>query len=424
MPENENTNAENQLKCPETVPEEQIGATDEEREFAVKKEPRPPLPRYVFISAAIIILLAFLGGGIWYYRTNILPEKYYQKATALFQQEQYQEAEGYYLRVLQLREERKDVIYQIAYCLEKTGRKDEAILRYQEHLKMLPGDVRALTRLGWLYMEKGEYDKALSALKDAAKKDKKNIEIWQMMSNAAVKAKDDKTAVEAFDNTAKLAKEPDGIVAAAKELMKLGAFEQAIDAYSKFAKVAPEGDKRGEHGIAAARVMLGWPTDPKLTMIPGKSLGNVSLDATKEEVKTALGVPEKKLFTKVGGKSMLADDDAEIWIYRKAVGGHGIRVIFLSGKAREIETADAAYKTENGLSLSNFLFAKNADKLKSRREARNSAILCLVKGGGLTFYAYDLNKDETTAKYKKLRVHKGDSSIDNVDGFSLLDLFN
>ena len=47
-----------------------------------------------------------------------------------------------------------------------------------------------------------------------------------------------------------------------------------------------------------------------------------------------------------------------------------------------------------------------------------------VKGGGLTFYAAGLNSSGTDAKYKKLRVHKGNSSIDSVEGFSLLDLFH
>ena len=424
MPENDNMTTEDKIKCPETAPEEQMGVTDEERQFALKQEPRPPLPRYIFAAAALLAILAFLGGGIWYYRTNILPEKYYQKATALFKQERYREAEGYYLRVLKLREERKDVLYQIAYCLEKTGRTDEAIVRYHEHLKMLPGDARALTRLGQLYMKKGEYDKALAALNDAAKKDKNKLETWQLMSNAAVKAKDDEAAATAFTRVAALTKEPEEALASAKELMKLGAFEQAITAYDIFAKNAPEGDKRGEHGMKAAKIMLGWPTDTKLTMVPGKSLGDIKIGASKEEVKALLGVPEKKLFTKVGGKSMLADDDAEIWTYRKAVSGHGIRIIFLSGSVREIETADSSYKTENGLSLSNFLFAKNAEKLQSRKVARNNVVLCLAKGGGLTFYAYDLNKDGTDAKYKRLRIHKGDSSIDNVDGFSLLNLFH
>lgn len=70
-------------------------------------------------------------------------------------QEKYREAGALYLKVLKLRPERKDVLYQIAYCLEMTGKKDEAVSRYEEHLKMMPHDVKALLRLGWLYMERG-----------------------------------------------------------------------------------------------------------------------------------------------------------------------------------------------------------------------------------------------------------------------------
>lgn len=70
------------------------------------------------------------------------------------------------------------------------------------------------------------------------------------------------------------------------------------------------------------------------------------------------------------------------------------------------------------------MLTKNADKLKSRKKAENGTTLCLVKDGGLTFYAAKLNDEGTDAKYKKLRVHKGDASIDNINGFSsLLDLF-
>ena len=59
----ENNCAGNQEKCPETVPEEQTGMTKEEQEWGLKKEPRPPLPRYVFGVIAALILIIFLGGS-------------------------------------------------------------------------------------------------------------------------------------------------------------------------------------------------------------------------------------------------------------------------------------------------------------------------------------------------------------------------
>ena len=95
--------------------------------------------------------------------------------------------------------------------------------------------------------------------------------------------------------------------------------------------------------------------------------------------------------------------------------------------AEEIETrwqaewdAEELYKTEEGLGLSNFLLAKNEDKLKWKRDTRASVLVCLAKGGGLTFYAYGLAPDGASAEETKLRVHRGDVSIDGVNGFSLM----
>ena len=81
---------------------------------------------------------------------------------------------------------------------------------------------------------------------------------------------------------------------------------------------------------------------------------------------------------------------------------------------------DRGHKTEDGLGLSNFLLAKNEDKLKWKRDTRASVLVCLAKGGGLTFYAYGLAPDGASAKETKLRVHRGDVSIDGVNGFSLM----
>ena len=50
-------------------------------------------------------------------------------------------------------------------------------------------------------------------------------------------------------------------------------------------------------------------------------------------------------------------------------------------------------------------------------EARHAR---LAKGGGLTFYAYGLAPDGASAEETKLRVHRGDVSIDGVNGFSLM----
>ncbi|MEN6380117.1 MAG: tetratricopeptide repeat protein [Synergistaceae bacterium] len=412
----------NQEKCPEIVPEEQTGMTKEEQEWGLKKEHRPPVPRYVFGVIAAVILVVFLGGSLWYYRTSVLPEKYYQRASAQFKLENYSEAYLLYEKVLRLRPERKNILYQMAFCLEKTGKTDQAISHYEEHLKILPGDGKALIRSGWLYTQKNNFEKGLPALKEGAAK-LKDPYAWALVSEAAIKSKNIETAVEALVKQTELFKKPEQVLTCSKMLMDLGAWKEALKGYERFSELAPD-DRRGLHGANAAKTMLGWPTDPKLVIRPGKSIGMIEIGDTKEEVKSKLGSPEAKEFRKVGGKSILADDHAEIWTYSKIMPKRGLRIIFLNGKVREAEARSGEYKTETGLGLTNFLLPKNADRLEWRKEGDGRAVVCLAKGGGLTFYAAGLNSEGTDAKYRKLRVHKGDSSIDSVEGFSLLELFN
>ncbi len=412
----------NQEKCPETVPEERTGMTQEEQEWGLKKEHRPAVPRYVFGVIAAVILSVFLGGSLWYYRTSVLPEKYYQRATAQFKLKNYSEAYPLYEKVLRLRPERKNILYQMAFCLEKTGRTDEAINHYEEHLKILPGEGKALVRLGWLYTQKNNFEKGLPALKDGAVK-LKDPYAWALVSEAAIKSKNNETAVEALVKQTELFKEPEQVLTCSKMLMALGAWKEALKGYERFSKLTPD-DKRGIHGANAAKAMLGWPTAPRLVIRPGRSIGMIEIGDTKEKVKKKLGSPGMKEFKKFGEKSILANNYAEIWTYSKITAKRELRIIFVNEKVREAEARSGDYKTETGLGLTNFLLPKNADRLAWRKEGDDNAVVCLAKDGGLTFYAAGLNSDGTDAKYKKLRVHKGNSSIiDSVDGFSLLDLF-
>ena len=98
-----------------------------------------------------------------------------------------------------------------------------------------------------------------------------------------------------------------------------------------------------------------------------------------------------------------------------------MRLIFVGGALQEAESSSSLYKTENGLSLSNFLLDKNKEKMQERKKTKDGTVICPVKGGGVTFYAAFLNESGTDAKYKKVRLHKGTSSI--RDGLSLLDIF-
>ena len=212
MKNEENIDGEN-IKCPDIVPEDQKGMTEEELEWSVKNPPRPKVPRYVFIALALILLVAFGGGSWWYYRKNVLPEKYYLRATTLMKDKQYARVEELYRRIMKIRPERRDVLYNIAYCKEETGETAEAIKYYEEHLKTAKNDTKAMTRLGWLYMKGGDYEQALKWLKEAASRDKKNDELWRLTAEAAMKAGDVEEAGKAWSHIATLCKEPDKIMA-------------------------------------------------------------------------------------------------------------------------------------------------------------------------------------------------------------------
>lgn len=411
-------NDDEDIKCPETVPEEQKGLTEAERSWSAQKPQRPRVPRKVFVAAALLLLAAFAGGGWWYYRTNVLPEEYYMRATQLFKAEDFAGAEELFDKIKKLRPERRDLFYYKAYCRERQGDKASAVKYYEEHLKSEPEDVKAMVRLGWLYLDRKDYNAALKWFREAARQEKKDAALWRLTADAAEKAGDKAEASAAWLEAAETGESAEDVMACGKALLRLGDYRAAMTAYELAAKAAPD-DKAPLHGLAAAKAMLGLPTNPRLVIAPGEALGAVKLGATKAEAKAAMDgrSPDAKEFGTVGGNSMIADRPVEIWRYD---GSRAMRIIFIDGEVHEIETASPLYKTEDGLGLSNFLLAKNEDKLKWKRDTRASVLVCLAKGGGLTFYAYGLAPDGASAEETKLRVHRGDVSIDGVNGFSLM----
>lgn len=407
------------IKCPETVPEEQKGLTEAERSWSAQKPQRPRVPRKVFVAAALVLLAAFAGGGWWYYRANVLPEEYYMRAAQLFKAGDYAGAEELFDKIKKLRPERRDLFYYKAYCRERQGDKANAVKYYEEHLKSAPEGVKAMVRLGWLYLDRREYDAALKWFREAAKQENKDAALWRLTAEAAEKSGDKAEASAAWLEAAQNGENAEEIMACGKSLLRLGDYRAAMAAYELAAKAAP-GDKAPLHGLAAAKAMLGLPTNPRLVIAPGEALGAVKLGATKAEAKAAMDgrSPDAKEFGRVGGESMLADRHVEIWSYD---GSRAMRIIFIDGEVHEIETASPLYKTEEGLGLSNFLLAKNEDKLKWKRETREGVLVCLAKGGGLTFYACGAAGDGAPARETKLRVHRGDVSIDGVNGFPLME---
>lgn len=415
------------IECPDVVPEEQKGMTDEEREWAAKDPPRPRVPRYVFAAAAIILAAAFGGGGFWYYHTNVMPEKYNRRAEALMKERNFAQAGELYKRIIRIRPERKDVLFNMAVCCEENGDANEAIKYCEEHLKTARNDTRAMTRLAWLYMKKEDYEKALKWFREASKHDKKNEELWRMTAEAAKMTGDVKAAANAIMQLAKLcAGDVDRMLSCGRELLKLGSYRGAADVFSAAAAKSAPDDNRALHGVRAAKNMLGLPAEEKFVIRPGVSLGLIKLGASKAEVKEAMNgaPPDEKIFGTIGGNSIMSQQPVEIWLCNKGDKSREIRVIFIDDKVCEIETASPAYKTEEGLGLSNFLHPKSAGKIKWKRAAENGILISHAKGGGLTFFASGITSGDTEAEQSRLRVHRGETSIDNLKEFPLLRLGN
>ena len=170
---------EEETKCPEYAPEDQKGVTEAEREWKAKTSARPRLPKAFFAALALVLAAAFAGGGWLYYRANVLPEKYYMRAEALFKAADYAGALALYDKIMELKPERRDLFYYMAYCREQLGQSDDAIKFYEEHLKTEPDDVNAMTRLAWLCFARKDYNAALKWFREASKREMKNPLLWR-----------------------------------------------------------------------------------------------------------------------------------------------------------------------------------------------------------------------------------------------------
>lgn len=404
--------------CPNIATEEQIGTTEEEKQWVLKKEQRPPLPKSLFIILSTLVIFLFVVGGILYYRSTVLPEKHYQAGTILFKQQEYNYAVEHFLKVLKLRPERKDVLYQIAFCFEMMNKTKDAIQYYEKHLEILPNDTRATIRLGWLYLENGDKEKALSVLENATKKDRKNADLWNLTSKIKITSGDRNGAIEALSNFAKYTNDTEALLSTGKKLINLRAYEKAVEAYERYSKKVSS-DKRGEHGALAAKIMMGHPGNSKLVIMPGKSMGYISLDDTKDRVKKNLGEPNKKFFSKFQEKSNFKKTDVETWVYNKKDFRHrAVSIVFVNGRVVEVETASDKYKTEKGLGISNFLLTKNSSNVMKSGEIKNGMVTYIIDGGGLTFYARKNDKSGIGTKHRKLRLHKGKRSQFNEIDFN------
>lgn len=397
---NESTNnkheADETPKCPEIAPEGKIGVTEREREWAAQKPPRRHVPRYVFIGALAFLALAFATGATWYYRKNILPEKYYMKASAQFDAGNYGKAFSLFEKVSKIQPARRDVYNYMARAMAEAGETDRAAGYYETHLMKQPDDAKAKWEAAELYAEMKNYGRALELMTSARVTDSARIE-----RKAEIFLLDGKReeAADSLRDAALAGGDPEKTIEIAKRLMKMGFYEHALEAFRKASRLDAE-DKRGLHGEIAAKTMLGMPTDPALTITPGESLGPVKLGSDKNSVNEVMGEPEKTIFTEINRSN------TEIWHYGEKNKKKSMTIFFVNDKVREIETRYSEFKTEDGLGLGNFMLEKKSGMIEKRAELDDGRIRFDVKGGGVTFYAAGINEAGNGAKHAKLIVHR------------------
>ena len=117
-----------------------------------------------------------------------------------------------------------------------------------------------------------------------------------------------------------------------------------------------------------------------LLVVPGKSLGKVSLGMAVAKVENALGKPDK--------------EQPGNWV-EYARPGDKVDIFFIDGAASEIRFNSKKYKTVDGLSLSNWNDKRWRDRFDYARMQTKfmNARMCLKSGG---FAIYRLNIDGST----------------------------
>lgn len=399
------------------VPGELTGITPEEAAYVPPPEARP-LPRGLFVCLGLALLLAFVGGGFWYYRHTVLPEKHFQEATRLYAARRYGPALDLFRKVLRERPERKDTLFQIGVCLESLGRPGEALEAYEEHLHNQPRDGGAWARTGRIYLALGRPESALDPLEKAVRLAPKNGEFQGLLGEVYRRLGSRERAVEHFALAVTWSDGEEDLLRHAKALMTLKAYPEAARGYRKASERAPE-DPRPRHGLAAARAMLGLPTDDRYFLVPGTSLGPVALGLSKEEVLARFGEPGAADGLQTPGGTF------EVWRFpqmedRMTPGKvfPGCRMVFdEKGRLVQIESASPAYRTEDGLGVASFLNKRYGERFTAWQEAdhRSVGYRYALKEGGLTFYVSDLGGITPDGEQRAAVIHQGPLPPDDRD---------
>lgn len=135
--------------------------------------------------------------------------------------------------------------------------------------------------------------------------------------------------------------------------------------------------------------------DKNFLVVPGVSVGKITLDMTRGKVISLLGKPTSE-----------NDESIE---YKSKKTQESITIYFVKDKAVQIDFTSGSYKTEKGISTKNFTenkFAKYFDTYKLKWRFVN--LRYSFKKKGLTFYSLNADSaDEDYPPYYVGIIHKG-----------------
>ncbi|MCX7828203.1 MAG: tetratricopeptide repeat protein, partial [Thermanaerothrix sp.] len=367
-----------------------LGETSQEINYS----PPPPktVSRGVILWVLLALLGAFFGGGVWYYRTKVLPERLFLEAGKLYEAKRYGEALELYQRVFKLRPERKDTLLMVGLCQERLGRYNEAMDSFSRQGALSPKDPRAFLGMGRILLELGRPEEALGPLKKAQKLSRSSPYPNRLLARAYQAVGSRELAVRHLRIAAEGEKDVEKLLLDGKDLFRLGDYEGARAVFEDV--LAQDSDNNAaRHALAAANSMLGIPNDPNLLAVPGKSLGPVEMGITKEQALERFGEPSSAEGLQAGDRTF------DVWTYnvlRLKDGGKtypGVRILFdQDGEAVQAESSSERYKTADGIGVMSFLKDRYRDLFEVWQENTHDYVgyrYCL-KGGGLTLYVSDL----------------------------------
>lgn len=136
---------------------EEIMESDVETEFELESDKN--MKHRIFIGGSLVCLLV-LGFFAFFFIRNLYLEKYYaiqvENAQLLYNQQNYEEAIGYYENALELDED-TELMLSYADCLFEIGKVDQALSYYYAIIDKEPENEKAYARIIFIYEKEENY---------------------------------------------------------------------------------------------------------------------------------------------------------------------------------------------------------------------------------------------------------------------------